>query len=73
MIERQLQDTLESQLRGLIQQGRAKGQEAQRRQARLAKIIQDFYADGCYTHGEACPTLAECLADEIISRMIAWV
>ena len=44
----------------------------ERRQARLAKIIEDWFFEQCYTHGEACKTKSECLAREIIERQIAW-
>lgn len=47
--------------------------EAERRQTRLAHIIQDWFKDGCYEHGDLCQDRASCLSREIIARESAWV
>ena len=73
MIERSLENTLERQLRTLIDQGRTQGQEQARRQARLAGIIQEFNELGCPLHGsDKCPSVSACLAKEIVERKVAW-
>ena len=46
--------------------------DAERRLARLAKLIEDWNKDFCYEHGDACQDKAACLAREIIERRIAW-
>jgi len=56
-----------------LQRESRQGQEPQRQRARLAVIINDFLALGCPLHGaDKCRTQAQCMADEIVSRAIAW-
>lgn len=46
--------------------------DAERRQARLAFILENLAIDGCYEHGEEFTTRADCWAREIIALEPTW-